>query len=395
MALVDKSLVRRSGERFWQLETIRDFATEQLLSSGEAQQVRRRHADFFLRLAAEARQGLRSSSAGSWLDRLDQEVPNIRSAVDFLRESGDATGMLLLATRLPSFWSARDLSEGIGWLDEALETGAGTPAERGAGFLAAAGLAGNLGNNERKLELLRQAFDAAGRANDEATLAAAFGQYGWTLAEMGDRNGAIEMMRRSRALASTIEDPSARAEVQRFVAAILALTGDLDEAARLDRIVLGTYQELGDEIGVAYVLNGMGYKALLGGNYDEAVAMLEESLEIARRLRLSFATAQLNNLGLIAVFQGRFTDALAPFGEALERTAATGDRRTGAEAVLGLAATHAALGNHDLARTLEAVAKAEYKATGLVEAPEVLDRLEPHLHAARQAGDETRIKALT
>src|SRR5439155_9551472 len=54
-SLVDKSLVRlREQDRFWMLETIREYALEHLEGSGEAEELRRRHADYFLALAEEA-----------------------------------------------------------------------------------------------------------------------------------------------------------------------------------------------------------------------------------------------------------------------------------------------------------------------------------------------------
>jgi predicted ATPase len=52
-ALVDKSLVRRTGERLWMLETIREYALERLDESPGKEAVERRHTDFFLALARE------------------------------------------------------------------------------------------------------------------------------------------------------------------------------------------------------------------------------------------------------------------------------------------------------------------------------------------------------
>jgi tetratricopeptide (TPR) repeat protein len=180
----------------------------------------------------------------------------------------------------------------------------------------------------------------------------------------------------------------------RYVSVILTLTGDLDGAAQLDRAVLATCRELGNEMHVAYVLNGTGYKALLAGEYDEAIAALEESLEIARRLRLSSVRMVLGNLGLVAVFQGRYRDAVSMFDEGLQQAVATGDRRIGSEAVLGLAAAHAAFGDYDLAVRLEAIAKTEYEAIGVVESAEVLDRLEPLLRKAREQANPLSVEDL-
>jgi predicted ATPase/class 3 adenylate cyclase len=72
-SLVDKSLVRFRDERFWMLETIREFAVERLAELGEAEKLRRRHAELFVALAEEAEPNLRAVSEAGWLDRLQRD----------------------------------------------------------------------------------------------------------------------------------------------------------------------------------------------------------------------------------------------------------------------------------------------------------------------------------
>ncbi|MGH3127485.1 MAG: ATP-binding protein, partial [Gaiellaceae bacterium] len=83
-SLLDKSLVRKrdskTGARYWMLETIREYAAERLEASGEAGELRQRHAAYFLDLAEQAEPYL--ATGGKWLDRLDVEVDNLRSALD-------------------------------------------------------------------------------------------------------------------------------------------------------------------------------------------------------------------------------------------------------------------------------------------------------------------------
>ena len=83
-SLVDKSLVRvREEGRFWMLETIREYAGERLEASGEANDLRNRHAHFFRSFAEEARPHLDESSP-EWLDRVEAELDNLRAALDSL-----------------------------------------------------------------------------------------------------------------------------------------------------------------------------------------------------------------------------------------------------------------------------------------------------------------------
>jgi predicted ATPase/class 3 adenylate cyclase len=80
-SLVDKSLLRHTQERFWMLETIREFASECLDQSGEAEQTRGRHARWFLELGEQAEPELTGAGQGVWLQRLDAEHDNIREAL--------------------------------------------------------------------------------------------------------------------------------------------------------------------------------------------------------------------------------------------------------------------------------------------------------------------------
>ena len=88
-SLVDQSLVRRSDERFWMLETIREYAAERLEESGEADELRSRHADWYLELAERASSELHSAQARESLDRLEAEHANLRLTVDRALARGD------------------------------------------------------------------------------------------------------------------------------------------------------------------------------------------------------------------------------------------------------------------------------------------------------------------
>src|SRR5205823_3402896 len=105
-SLVDKSLLRHTHERFWMLETIREYAIERLEESGEAEELRRRHSEHFLALAEEAYPNLRGSPK-EWLGRLEREHDNLRSALDGLEAAGETQPALRLAGALFRFWYLR------------------------------------------------------------------------------------------------------------------------------------------------------------------------------------------------------------------------------------------------------------------------------------------------
>jgi predicted ATPase len=86
--LVDKSLLRREGQRYFMLETIGEFARERLVESGDLEELRRRHAEYYLQLARSVGDLIRSPQAAALLDRLERDHDNLRAALAWL--SGEA-----------------------------------------------------------------------------------------------------------------------------------------------------------------------------------------------------------------------------------------------------------------------------------------------------------------
>ena len=116
-ALVDHGLVRRVGaedaSRFTLLETIREFGREQLAAHGELEVIREAHAAWCLTLAEAAEPYLGGPEQSAWLARLETEHDNLRAALTWWYEVGDARYGLRLATALLRFWDTRDhMAEG-------------------------------------------------------------------------------------------------------------------------------------------------------------------------------------------------------------------------------------------------------------------------------------------
>ena len=120
--LVDKSLVvveqvSESGEtRYRLLETIRQYALEKLAGSGEARATRDEHLEFFVRLAEQAEPNMFGRESPRWFRRLDRELDNIRTALEWATNSGKANVALNVAGSLVYFWFAHGLG-GSEWHD--------------------------------------------------------------------------------------------------------------------------------------------------------------------------------------------------------------------------------------------------------------------------------------
>ena len=132
--LVDKQLVlRRHGPgpdaRLTMLETVREYAVEQLDSDRDRAEVHDRHCRYYVAFAERAQPELRTHGEAVWLPRLDAEVDNFRAALDWSLRDGDPTLALRLAGLLADYWEIRDrFGEGLEWIGAALEAaGEGAP----------------------------------------------------------------------------------------------------------------------------------------------------------------------------------------------------------------------------------------------------------------------------
>jgi hypothetical protein len=229
------------------------------------------------------------------------------------------------------------------------------------------------------------AAQAAGDVFLEATSRA---YLGWVASERGNQAGARAPRARSRALLAQLADPWERSEV------LLPLSGG-QIADDLVEDVLALKREAGDVIAISDSLNNVGWGALIRGDIDGATANLEEALAIARELDDTFRiTLASCNLGLAAVLQERFANAVRRLRESLILCIRRGDRRAGSEAVLGLAAAVAGLGQDELAVQLDAIQRAVMSGAGIVYAPELLERLERYLSLARTRLGVERLTAL-
>ncbi len=378
-SLVDKSLIRRDGDRYWMLETIREYGRDQLEVAAE-ETVIDRHGAFYERFAAEAESGLRGPDAAEWLDRVEQELPNLRAAMARALESGLGERCARIATDLGRYWEARSsATEGRSWIGQSLAAGA---VDAQACFWGArlAFFQGDLGS---AAALFANAAAGAAASGDAVVEAASLAYSGWIARERGDPAAGSAPIERSRELLAELTDPWERSEVLLPLAA-----GELGAGAAepqpFFREVLALKREAGDVIAISDSLNNVGWDAVLAGDLEGAITSLEEALAIARDLGDTFRiTLAACNLGLAAVLQARYVDATHLLGETVDLCIRRGDLRCGAEAVLALAAAAAGLGENELAVRLDAVQHALMEKAGIVYETKMLERLDRLLEPAR------------
>ena len=173
-SLVDKSLVRHTEARFWMLETIREYALEQLGDSREdADAIGRRHAEWFLALGEEAEPFLTGAAQPVWLERLEDEHDNLRTSLDWFFDHGDVDCAVRLAGSLWLFWYTRGhVTEARRWLRRAIDATPDEPSKGRSKVLHGAGyLAEEQNDSEEALALLEGSLAYAKELGDNAAAA--------------------------------------------------------------------------------------------------------------------------------------------------------------------------------------------------------------------------------
>src|SRR5262249_16655302 len=171
--LVEHYLVRCAegadgAMRITMLETIREYAGEQLDIAGEREAMARAHARYYAALVTEAEPGLARGQQGLWLDRLEQERDNLRAALRWSRQAGGDRALgVQMAAALWRFWYRRGyLTEGRRWLEMALAWAGTATAERARVLLAAGNLALAQGDDERADAWHAESLAISRRLND-------------------------------------------------------------------------------------------------------------------------------------------------------------------------------------------------------------------------------------
>ena len=188
-ALIDHGLVQRPAEtgpasRPRLLETIREFALEELAASGEQDDIRAAHAAFYIALA-------RSGDS----DRLEPEQANLRAALRWYLAREDQDGALALSSASSAFWLSRGhLTEGRRWLEQALALGDGPPtADRARASIAAGLLAYHQADYAVAATHLRRGLDQSRARGDEADVARALAALALARTRAGDLAPALHL----------------------------------------------------------------------------------------------------------------------------------------------------------------------------------------------------------
>jgi predicted ATPase len=376
-SLLDKSLLRHTGERFWMLETIREYASEGLADSAEAELLRRRHAEHFLALATEAEPHILEQGAGAdwhgsgpWLDRLEAELDNLRAALDWFQTTGETQHELELAGALAEFWCGRDhVQEGRRRLEDALAAAEDHPtASRAKALAGAAHMARDTGDpattraraeearalyeqlgdpwrvahamfwlasgfaDLRKFPEAKQLFEESGERfrglGDVHYSLLATRMVAWMLYELGHRRGARELHEANLGRIRAAGNRGLEATTVGALASYAAEDERVEDALSLSAETLRLYLELGDRKGVAQQLCRCAAALATAGRPETATRLLACSEALHEELGTTMLPhSVVENEKTLAKIHAAIDDAA--FAEAWE----AGRKLSGDEAV--------------------------------------------------------------
>jgi predicted ATPase/DNA-binding NarL/FixJ family response regulator len=319
--LVLKSLVEVQGmgqPRYQMLETIRQYASERLLASGDLDRICQRHLIYYLELALRAEAGLIGEDQSEWLALLRAELDNLRTALTWSQDSEARESGLHLAAALAAFWlRVGYLREGSGWLERALLATQETGFVRAKAMMQAGRLAQQQGNYDQALAWGQQSLALSRSLGEQHAIARALGLIGWVTHWLGDRDRAASLLEEALARARESGDERTIARTLLYLGDLFSRQGAHEPAAALLQEGLHLYQQTGDSWSMAWALRGLGEVARLRGEYKRAVAHLQMSLSLydglSSRPQIPYP---LEALALTAADQGQFRRAAQLWGAA-------------------------------------------------------------------------------
>ncbi len=324
--LADKSLVlidqsERGKTRYGMLETIRQYAGQKLLESGNATQVWNRHLEFFLQLAEEANPKLRGPDELIWFERLEREHDNLRAALSWALKSQNAEAGLRLAGKMSYFWFVRGyVMERIGWLEKVLaHCQGGSDSSRAAALRWLGGMLlwSEGGSLERAFLLLEESLALYRQLDDKEGTAWVLNLQGINAMIRGDYKKAEQLYGESLVLRRDLGHPWSIAQTLQNIAPLEIQQGDLLSAKNHAEETLALFQQAGDQRGVARTYTDLGIIARMNGDFERSTTLFTQSLSKLWLVRDRWSAAfVIESLAVLAIAQDTPKRAAQLFGAA-------------------------------------------------------------------------------
>lgn len=361
--LIEHNLVQRVDDvdgqpRFAMLETIREYALEQLEAAGIVAALRDRHARFFATMAAQGEARLTSPARLPELARLRAEMSNLRQALSHLMHAqGDVPAAMAMAAALTWLWYFDGLfGEGRARLREAAALAGAESFERElaavtSGLARLAGFGGDMAEAHR---LGERAIDAWRKLGDRRGLAFALFNHGVPSSFITGKDAAVAVLQESRALFRELGDAWGVAIANTYEGVVLAFTPGTEDAALATlNEALARCTALGDEWAATTCCAYIAAVAMRRGDFKTARRNFMRGFDNARETNDRFRIARGSYLeGQLDLAEAQPQQAALRLGEALSLGFEQGRANETPQLLRSIARALAALGQHDDAALL-------------------------------------------
>jgi predicted ATPase/class 3 adenylate cyclase len=306
-SLVAKSLVARQGERFGMLETLREYALERLEASAECESLRGRHARLFLALAEEGATEFERGEQEIWTQRLNLEHNNLRASLDRFIQSGETDLELRLVAAMWHFWFDQGLwRESSRAVERALATSAGTTPARVAVMLGAAWTVWRQGDTRAGTVLAEECLQQSRALGDERLIAHSLRILGACVMS-GDPARSSALMEEAAGLSESVGDQAGLAAVVNNLAIIAMDSGDNRKAIDGFKRAISITEQTGNKRGTSISLMNLAHAEVESGMLQEARTHFAEGLAAARRFGIREVIVEsLYGMASLAVSEGEY-----------------------------------------------------------------------------------------
>ncbi len=310
--LVDKSLVmveeHEGAARYHLLETIRQYARAKLLESAEVEMIYQRQLEWLVQFAREADLKLRGAEMNTWLRRLDAELDNFRTALEWgFEHERSSEGSKLTAALAWYFRLRNHYREAKTWAEKAERLTRAAPADVYADALFALGLALNsLGEFEKAESVLHNALTLYRTLGNQMRVGFIFNMLGVRAHSLGEFEQAEQHWAEALRIRREIGDTWGITQTLQNFGDLAERAGDYPRAKAIYEEGLALSTELGDKLMIARRLNDLGSVAQDEGNLTEADTMIRRAVSALWQMKEMFSLfAALESLAQVMAAQGQ------------------------------------------------------------------------------------------
>jgi predicted ATPase len=314
-SLVEKSLLRFTQERYWMLETIREYALRELEGSGEANDAGKRHTEFFLGLAGDVLAPVAAPTSDEQLDRFASDQANLREAHTRAlgaADGGSAVRFVRCLGRVMNL-TGSPLTDSYARGRASLALPGGTKEDRAYALVRTASFADGLGELDSARDLLCEAEVLFEELQDLRGLADGIGWRCDVEFRCGNYDGMAELAERLAALGKVADDVDITSWAQGFRAAAhfgRAIAKGDRKAAERSRVLAETQVRYAAASASsherAFALTNLAYSLFALGEYSEAVSTARQALREMSQLEAGWGMGTVFVVGLSMCRSGEF-----------------------------------------------------------------------------------------